>query len=89
MRLKQPEEAVIEEKQQQASGGLKVDLLRKVFYRTVSTNIMVRARDDEFGKEVSTDIAYLDKQSLLDWLSKDQERTIKTVLVILGHDLNL
>lgn len=65
----------------------KVDLERKAKYRVVSTNIMVRAWDEELKRVVSTDIAYLDRQSLKLWLSEDPDRTIKTVLVILGHSL--
>lgn len=88
MKLKQPEStsnrSVLPIK---VEHKFKVDLERKAKYRVVSTNIMVRAWDEELKRVVSTDIAYLDRQSLKLWLSEDTDRTIKTVLVILGHSL--
>lgn len=67
---------------------IKVDAQRKASYRTICTNIMTRAWCDAEQRDVSIDIAYLDRQSLLNWLSENQERTIRTVLALLGHKLS-
>lgn len=89
MRVKEPEvaaettaEPVVDERR------IKVDEERKSTYRTICTNIMTRAWSEAERRVVSCDIAYLDRQSLLNWLAENQERSSRTVLAMLGHRLS-
>jgi len=89
MRFKEPEavvetsvEPVVEERR------IKVDEVRKSTYRTICTNIMTRAWSEAEGRVVSCDIVHLDRQSLSHWLDENHERTVRTVLVMLGHPLS-
>ncbi|MFA5052827.1 MAG: hypothetical protein WC565_02115 [Parcubacteria group bacterium] len=89
MRVKEPEVAVVSSVDIAADERrLKVDESRKAVYRTVSTNIMTRAWSEAEGRVVSCDIAYLDRQSLLNWLSENQDRSLRAVLALLGHKLS-
>jgi hypothetical protein len=89
MRVKEPEvvvEATVEPVADERR--IKVDEVRKSTYRTICTNIMTRAWSEAEGRVVSCDIAYLDRQSLLNWLAENQERSSRTVLALLGHRLS-
>lgn len=64
---------------------LNVDNDRAACYREIG--IPVRALDD--GKWVTTDIAHLDRESLLSWLRSrggDNPWAENVVLILLGHE---
>lgn len=89
MRVKEPEVAVeITAEPVADERRIKVDEVRKSTYRTICTNIMTRAWSEAEGRVVSCDIAYLDRQSLLNWLAENQDRSNRSVLVLLGHRLS-
>lgn len=88
MRLKDTEVAPVETPEPAKVDRLTVDDKRKTVYRNVTTNIMVRAFSEQEGRMVNCDIAHLERKSLLTWLSEDNDRTVRTVLVMLGHPLS-
>ena len=52
------------------------------------TNILVRAMVFD-GVKSNVDIMHLDRRSLLHWLSEDPERSLKVLLLLMGHPLEV
>jgi hypothetical protein len=52
------------------------------------TNILVRATVFD-GAKSNVDITHLDRRSLLHWLSEDPERSLKVLLLLMGHPLEV
>lgn len=52
------------------------------------TNILVRAMVFD-GVKSNVDIMHLDRRSLLYWLSEDPERSLKVLLLLMGHPLEV